>query len=153
MNRARLALMASLSFALLLGVHWNEARARTGAQDIVSEHEALDQYLMADRNDEIALARSAAPESISGDAKIMVLGRHGYETAVEGKNGFVCVVERAWMSPADDPGFWNPNTSRPNLFQSTSCPIRFTGYFCERTDDGISRANEGRDHRRQQDSI
>ena len=51
----------------------------------------LDQYLM-ERNAEIALARSAAPESISQDAEIMVLGRHGYETAVKGKNGFVCVV-------------------------------------------------------------
>ena len=32
----------------------------------------------------------------------------GYETAVEGKNGFVCDVERSWMSPSpDDPEFWN----------------------------------------------
>ncbi|HWZ76391.1 MAG TPA: hypothetical protein VNX87_07620, partial [Candidatus Sulfotelmatobacter sp.] len=48
----------------------------------------LDQYLM-DRNDEIALARSAAPPSIAKDATVMVLGRYGYETAVEGTNGFV----------------------------------------------------------------
>jgi hypothetical protein len=52
----------------------------------------VDQYLMTDRNAEIALARSAAPDSISRDATILVLGRKGYETAVEGKNGFVCVV-------------------------------------------------------------
>src|SRR5262249_19052659 len=45
----------------------------------------LDQYLMPDRDAEIALARSAAPESISRDAAVLVLGRHGYETAVEGK--------------------------------------------------------------------
>ncbi len=56
----------------------------------------LEQYLISDRDAEIALARSAAPPSISHDATVMVLGRHGYETAVEGKNGFVCVVERAW---------------------------------------------------------
>jgi hypothetical protein len=55
---------------------------------------SIDQYLMPDRNAEIALARSAAPQAISRDAKILVLGHHGYETAVEGKNGFVCVVER-----------------------------------------------------------
>jgi len=67
----------------------------------------VDKYLM-DRNAEIALARSAAPAAISGDAKILVLGRHGYETAVEGQNGFVCAVERSWMSPFDDPEFWNP---------------------------------------------
>src|SRR6202040_1030199 len=76
----------------------------------------LDQYLMADRNAEIALARSAAPDAISSDAKILVLGRHGYETAVEGKNGFVCVVERAWMSPSDAPGFWNPKIRGPICF-------------------------------------
>ena len=58
----------------------------------------LDQYLM-DRGAEIAMARSAAPEAISRDADVLVLGRHGYETAVKGKNGFVCVVERGWMAP------------------------------------------------------
>jgi hypothetical protein len=73
----------------------------------------LDQYLIADRNAEIALARSAAPPSISGDAKVLVLGAHGYETAVEGKNGFVCMVERAWMSPFDSPEFWNPKNRSP----------------------------------------
>jgi hypothetical protein len=49
----------------------------------------LDQYLMPDRDAEIALARSAAPPSVSNDATVLVLGRRGYETAVEGKNGFV----------------------------------------------------------------
>lgn len=62
---------------------------------------AIDQYLMTDRSAEISLARSAAPDAISSNAKILVLGRHGYETAVEGKNGFICVVERSWMSPFD----------------------------------------------------
>ena len=60
----------------------------------------LDQYLMTDRNAEITLARSAAPAAISSDAEVLVLGRNGYETAVKGKNGFVCVVERGWMSPS-----------------------------------------------------
>ena len=75
----------------------------------------VDQYLM-DRNAEIVLARSAAPESISRDAEVMVLGRHGYETAVKGKNGFVCVVERSWMSPFDFPEFWNPKMRGPICF-------------------------------------
>src|SRR5271154_6208838 len=66
---------------------------------------AIEQYLMADRNAEIAMARSAAPAAISGDAEVLVLGRHGYETAIKGRNGFVCVVERAWMSPFGSPGF------------------------------------------------
>jgi hypothetical protein len=73
----------------------------------------LDQYLMTDRNAEIALARSAAPDSISRDAKVLVLGRHGYETAAEGKNGFVCIVERAWGAPSDHPEFWNPKVRAP----------------------------------------
>ncbi|WP_266170152.1 hypothetical protein [Dyella subtropica] len=68
----------------------------------------VDQYLMANRDAEIALARSAAPESISRDATVLVLGRKGYEKAVEGKNGFVCVVGRGWMGPFDGPEFWNP---------------------------------------------
>lgn len=62
----------------------------------------IDQYLMTDRDAEIALARSAAPESISRDAEVLVLGRHGFETAVKGKNGFVCIVGRSWTSAADE---------------------------------------------------
>jgi hypothetical protein len=73
----------------------------------------LAQYLMTDRNAEIALARSAAPKSISADATILILGRHGYESAVEGKNGFVCVVERLWTAPFDHPEFWNPKGRGP----------------------------------------
>ena len=76
----------------------------------------VEEYMMQDRNAEMALARSAAPESISHDATVLVLGRHGYETAAEGKNGFVCVVERGWMSPADAPEFWNPKLRGPICF-------------------------------------
>jgi hypothetical protein len=76
----------------------------------------IDQYLMADQNAEIALARSAAPASISGDATIVVLKQRGYETAVKGKNGFVCIVERSWMSPFDWPEFWNPKMRGPICF-------------------------------------
>ena len=58
----------------------------------------LDQYLMADRNAEIALARSAAPESISGDAEVLVLGRQGYETAVRVKTvSCVSWSDRGWL--------------------------------------------------------
>jgi hypothetical protein len=71
------------------------------------------QYFMADENAEIALARSAAPPALSGDATILVLRQHGYETAVKGKNGFVCLVERSWMSPSDSPEFWNPKIRGP----------------------------------------
>jgi hypothetical protein len=67
----------------------------------------VDQFLM-ERNAESLLALSAAPDSISSDATILVLGRQGYETAVRGKNGFVCMVERSWMAACESPEFWNP---------------------------------------------
>lgn len=73
------------------------------------------QYLMTE-SAEIALAQSAAPASISGDATIVVLKHNGYETAVQGKNGFVCIVERSWMSPFDSPEFWNPKMRGPICF-------------------------------------
>ncbi|HET7037452.1 MAG TPA: hypothetical protein VFI42_17335 [Thermomicrobiaceae bacterium] len=67
----------------------------------------VEQYRM-DRTAEIALARRAAPASISGNATILVLGKTGYETASEGTNGFVCMVDRGWDGPLDWPEFWNP---------------------------------------------
>ncbi|MGA7408947.1 MAG: hypothetical protein WBW33_00585, partial [Bryobacteraceae bacterium] len=79
----------------------------------------LDRYLM-ERDAEIALARSAAPESISNDAEIVVLGRHGYETAVKGKNGFTCMVERSWAAGIDDPDFWNPKLRAPICFNGAA---------------------------------
>jgi hypothetical protein len=72
----------------------------------------LEQYLM-NRDAEIALARSAAPESIAREAGVMVLGKHGYETAVKGTNSFVCIVERGWASGIDSPDFWNPKLRGP----------------------------------------
>jgi hypothetical protein len=73
----------------------------------------IEPYLMSDRNAEITLARSSAPEAISRDATVLVLGRNGYETAIEGKNGFTCLVERGWTSPFDSPDFWNPKLRGP----------------------------------------
>jgi hypothetical protein len=47
------------------------------------------------------------------DAEVLVLGKDGYHTAFEGKNGFTCVVERGWMSPLDSTDFWNPKLRGP----------------------------------------
>ena len=80
----------------------------------------VDQYLM-ERNAEILLALSAAPDSISSDTTIMVLGRQGDETAVRGKNGFVCMVERSWMAAFDSPEFWNPKVRGGRMPESPSC--------------------------------
>jgi hypothetical protein len=76
----------------------------------------VDAYLIADQNSEIALARSAAPASISKDADVMVLGKTGFTTAVKGTNGFLCVVERSWGAATDEPEFWNPKIRAPICF-------------------------------------
>ena len=76
----------------------------------------IEQYLMTNQADEIAQARSAAPPSISNDAGVLILDNHGYETVVKGKNGFVCLVQRAWFSGLDDMEFWNPKERAPICF-------------------------------------
>jgi len=76
----------------------------------------LSQYMISDENSEIALARSAAPRSVSDGAEVMVLGREGYRTAVKGTNGFVCLVERSWGAATDDAEFWNPKVRSPICF-------------------------------------
>ncbi|HVT98560.1 MAG TPA: hypothetical protein VHE33_13745 [Acidobacteriaceae bacterium] len=80
----------------------------------------LDQYLIADRNAEIALARTAAPRSISDNAEVMVLGKDGYEVAVQGTNHFVCFVERSWDAAIGDPVFWNPKIRGPNCVNAAA---------------------------------
>jgi hypothetical protein len=114
MYRKLVNAIACFGLVVVLGGTW-QAQA-LDAKATYPTMAPLEQYLITDRTAEIALARSAAPDSISRDAKILVLGRQGYETAVEGKNGFVCVVERAWMSPSDNPEFWNPKLRGPICF-------------------------------------
>jgi hypothetical protein len=102
---------ATFGFALCLA-----AALLARAQAKASGYEKmapLEQYLIADRDAEVALARSAAPPSIASEATVLVLTRRGYERAVTGKNGFVCLVERAWLSAFDDPEFWNPRVRSP----------------------------------------
>ena len=101
---------SSIFSAVMFAAAWHAT-----AQDAKAKYPSmapLDQYLM-ERNAEIALARSAAPESISKDAEVLVLGPKGYETAVKGQNGFVCLVHRSWTDKMDDPEFWNPTRRGP----------------------------------------
>jgi len=101
------------------------------AQDVATPYPKLapiEQYLMTDQGAERALARSAAPESISRDAEVLVLARHGFETAVKGKNGFVCIVGRSWTSAADA-DFWDPKVRVPmcvNAAAARSYLLRIT---------------------------
>lgn len=115
MNRKMVTFALGI-FVLVTGLCAARPGRAADAQSPYPSMAPLDQYLIPDRSDEIALARTAAPPSISGEATVMVLGKHGYETAVEGKNGFVCIVERAWMGAFDSPEFWNPKNRGPSCY-------------------------------------
>jgi hypothetical protein len=120
MPRRKLAASAAMGIALAAMFATSWPALAQEAKTPYSSMAPVDQYLIEDRSAEIALARSAAPESISRDAEVLVLGRHGYETAVQGKNGFVCIVERSWTAPIDDPNFWNPKLRGPICFNAAA---------------------------------
>jgi hypothetical protein len=109
-NSIKLVPFKSLGLALMLA-----ALTQAGAQSNKDPYPAmapLDQYMMAP-DAEIALARSAAPASISDNAEVMVLRPQGYTTAVKGSNGFLCIVERGWAADTGNSDFWNPNLRGP----------------------------------------
>ncbi|HTQ59677.1 MAG TPA: hypothetical protein VMI32_05615 [Candidatus Solibacter sp.] len=110
-NKFGTSVMRSVALLALLA-----AASPTKAQEPKTPYPSmapLAQYLMPDRNEEIKLARSAAPDSISRDAEVLVLGTKGYENSVQGKNGFVCLVERSWTAGINAPEFWNPKIRGP----------------------------------------
>ena len=103
----------------------------------------LEKYRVANASEEIALSRSAAPISISGDASVLTLGDHGYETALKGKNGFVCLVQRSWGAGFDDAEFWNPKLRSPICFNPAAARTVLPAYL-KRTEwaiAGVSRAD------------
>jgi hypothetical protein len=104
-NQIRITLLNG--FALVAALIASRPVAAQDAKQPYPNMAPIEQYLM-DRDAEIALARSAAPDAISHDASVIVLTRRGYETAVEGKNGWVCWVGRGWLGMFDHPEFWNP---------------------------------------------
>ncbi len=137
MRKKKIGAIAIKSFALLvLGTVCLGTANQAVAQDAATPSPVatypnmapIDQYLMTDQSAEIALARSAAPESIARDAEVQILGRHGFETAITGKNGFVCIVARSWTS-APDAEFWNPKVRVPlcvNASAARSYLVRLT---------------------------
>jgi hypothetical protein len=105
------------------------------AQDAKAAYSAmapLGHYLSVNEADEIALARSAAPPSISANADVLTLGSHGYRTAIKGNNGFVCLVERSWATAFADPEFWNPKFRAPICYNRAAARSILPGYM-ERT--------------------
>jgi hypothetical protein len=116
MQKKTISLLALTCFVqiVLAGATWQAmAKSENAPYPVMAP---LNQYLMPDENSEIALARSAAPASISDDAEVMVLRREGYTTAVKGSNGFLCIVERSWGAATDEPEFWNPKVRGPICF-------------------------------------
>src|SRR5271168_1982445 len=107
MLKKKVAAIAIKGFALLAVLGTAQHAMAQDATTTYPTMAPIEQYLM-DRDAEIALARSAAPDAISHDASVIVLTRHGYETAVEGKNGWVCWVGRSWLATFDNPEFWSP---------------------------------------------
>jgi hypothetical protein len=102
----------------------------------------VEQYLIANPAEEIALARSAGPASISDAATILTLGAHGYTTAVKGKNGFVCYVSRSWDNDVSNAEFWNPKVRGP-ICANPAAVRSVLPYYLKRTEwvmAGVSRA-------------
>jgi hypothetical protein len=115
--------MRILVLAFLAEIVLPGAISAARAQEATAKYPAmapLDNYLIADASAEIALARSGAPASIADNAEVMVLRRTGYETAVKGTNGFLCIVERGWGATTDFPEFWNPKIRSPICFNAAA---------------------------------
>jgi hypothetical protein len=128
MRENKIGAIAIKCFVLLVGLGAAHQAMAQDAAMTYTKMAPVDQYLMADQDAEIALARSAAPDSISRDAEVLVLERHGFDTAVQGKNGFVCIVGRGWTS-APDSDFWNPKVRVPmcvNAAAARSYLLRIT---------------------------
>ena len=114
-STARAIARALVVLVTLVGATRPVQAQHSTAQDASSPYPSMApiaQYRM-DRDAEIALARTAAPASISRDAEIMVLGEKNFEVAVRGNNGFVCAVGRAFAGPLNNPEFWNPRNRSP----------------------------------------
>src|SRR5579863_9858967 len=110
-----------IALAIALQIVLPDAGGQAVAQEGNAAYPAmasLDQYLISDEKTEIALARSAAPSSISDNAEVMVLKREGYKIAAKGTKGFLCIVERSWGQDTDEAEFWNPKMRAPHCFNA-----------------------------------
>jgi hypothetical protein len=88
--------------------------ARAASDEGLPTRGPIAPYLMSDPQAEVALARTGGPPSIAAKAEVLVLTPNGFETAVEGTNGWVCIVERSWNSAFNDTEFWNPKERGPD---------------------------------------
>jgi hypothetical protein len=109
----QLKLLLLVILQVAVATIWTCAAAQADTATHYTHMVPLSAYLSKTKSAEIALARSAAPAEISGHAKVLTFGPHGYDVAVKGSNGFVCYVERAWANKFDSINFWNPQFRAP----------------------------------------
>ena len=102
----------------------------------------VSRYLMQ-RDAEISLARSAAPKSISDHAEVLILTQAGYQRAVRGTNGFVCMVARSWSADYDDPGFWDPKLRAPICYNALAARSQVPATI-KRTQVALTRGSKAR---------
>src|SRR5215471_7869267 len=125
-QRKALVILAS---TFLAGLSWSAPAQSQAPKNPYPTMAPIEQYMSASRDAEIALARSAGPAAVSDKADILVLGAHGYETAVKGSNGFVCYVERSWAKDFDQPEFWNPNIRTPQCWNAAAAKSLLPDYL------------------------
>lgn len=113
-------------------IFWIGSTLASAGTSVYPRMAPIGRYRIASRAEEITLARSAAPPAVSGQAQVLVLGEHGYETAVAGKNGFVCLVVRSWDQGLQAPEFWNPKIRSPECFNAPAARSVLPRYL-ERT--------------------
>jgi hypothetical protein len=114
-----------VSVLAVIAAHSASAAAAGSGQSVSTR---IRPYLMPSEQQEIALARSAAPPAISMHATVMVLTARGYVTKVKGSNGFVCVVTRSWDSAGkpNQPNFWDPRISVPKCYNPAAARTLLT---------------------------
>jgi hypothetical protein len=105
-------------FLNLAGLDTSVVRAQS------PKYPPLSEYMM-DSEEEIALARSAAPENVSSRATVKILTTTGYKVAADGDNGFVCLVMRGWGAPSFTPErerqmVYNPKVRAPICFDTVA---------------------------------
>lgn len=122
--------IACAAFAVLLA--FSAAANGQGLKSPYPTMAPVERYLMT-RTAEIEMARSAAPPSVSANAGVLVLTTKGYVVADKGNNGWVCLVERSWMSGFDDPEFWNPRGRGPSCFNPPAVQSVLPQYLARTT--------------------
>lgn len=127
----------ALAMALSVAATTGDA-ATQSAKDTLAR---LAIYMPQSPEAEIALARSAAPPSVSSGADILLFGATGYELKSKGNNGFSCLVERSWAKDPGDPEFWNPRMRAPMCLNPAAARSILPAYL-ERTKWVLAGATE-----------